>query len=193
MQREEDIKGLRNYLISIWSVFDPIYYYFTAKTNLSSKEGNIFRVRLTKYKGKNFVLSDGTKINKNDLLVKIHLHNSKLLKEFKNMKSELKKARMIYKYVRNSLPEMDHYIQNHPYSSKIKGIIGISTLYKGSEKLGFEVFDLSNPFYKWFKQIALLPIGMLSSEKITILTIWKTHKPSYLFMSTEKLSKMYKK
>ena len=88
---------------------------------------------------------------------------------------------------------MDHYIQNHPYSSKIKGIIGISTLYKGSEKLGFEVFDLSNPFYKWFKQIALLPIGMLSSEKTTILTIWKTHKPSYLFMSTEKLSKMYKK
>ena len=186
-------KDLRDYLISIWSAFDPIYYYFTSKTNLTSNEGNIFRVRLTKYKGKNFVLSDGTMINKNDLLVKIHLHNSKLLKEFITMKSELKKARMIYNYVKNSLPEMDLYIQNHHYSSKIKGIIGITTLYKGSEKLGFEVFELTNPIYKWFKQISLLPIGMLSSEKTALLTIWKTHKPSYLFMSTEKLSKMYKK
>jgi hypothetical protein len=184
---------LRNYLISIWSIFDPIYYLFTSKKNLTSHEGNIFRVRLTKYKGKNFVLSDGTMINKNDLLLKIHLHNIKLLKEFKNMKSELKKARMIYNYVKNSLPEMDRFIQNHQDSSKIKGIIGITTLYKGSEKLGFEVFDLTNPIYKWFKQITLLPIGMLSSEKISVITIWKTHKPSYLFMSTGKLSKMNKK
>ena len=109
------------------------------------------------------------------------------------MKSELKKARMIYHYVKNSLPEMDLYIQNHHYSSKIKGIIGITTLYKGSEKLGFEVFELTNPIYKRFKQISLLPIGMLSSKKTALLTIWKTHKPSYLFMSIEKLSKMYKK
>ena len=165
MQREEGYKRFEKLPYLYLECFDPIYYYFTAKTNLSSKEGNIFRVRLTKYKGKNFVLSDGTKINKNDLLVKIHLHNSKLLKEFKNMKSELKKARMIYNYVRNSLPEMDYYIQNHPYSSKIKGIIGISTLYKGSEKLGFEVFDLPIQFINGLNKLHYCRLACYPAKK----------------------------
>jgi hypothetical protein len=137
------------------------------------------------------VLSDGTQINKNDTLVKIHLHNVRLLKEFKNMNSEMKKAKMIYNYVKRSLPGIDFYIQNHPHSSEIKGIIGITTLNKGCERLGFEILDISHPIYKWFKQIAFLPIEMIFSHN-AFLHILKHHKPSYLLMSTDKLSNMYR-
>ena len=42
------------------------------------------------------LLSDGTQINTNDTLVKIHLHNVRLLKEIKNMNSKLKKAKVIF-------------------------------------------------------------------------------------------------
>ncbi|WP_428911492.1 YkoP family protein [Niallia sp. Krafla_26] len=183
---------MRDYIISVWSWMDPLYYHFTRLT-FPAKEGNIFRVRLTKYKGRNFVLSDGTEINKNDLLLKIHLHNIRLLKEFKSLTSELKKAKLIYNYVQRSMPEIDLYIQNHPKSNKIKGVIGITILNKGCERLGFEVFDLSHPVYRWFKQIAFLPIGILSSRNVSVSHILKNHKPSYLFMSTKKLSNMYRK
>jgi hypothetical protein len=182
---------MRDYFISIWGLIDPLYYHCTRLTNLPTKEDNIFRVRLTKYKGRNMVLSDGTQINKNDTLVKIHLHNVRLLKEIKNMNSELKKAKMIFNYVKRSLPGIDLYIQNHPHSSEIKGIIGITTLNKGSERLGFEVFEIAHPIYKWFKQIAFLPIDIISSQN-TFLHVLKTHKPSYLLMSTDKLSNMYR-
>lgn len=182
---------MRDNLIYIWGLIDPLYYHCTRLTYLPTREDNIFRVRLTKYKGRNIVLSDGTQINKNDTLVKIHLHNVRLLNEFKNLNSEMKKAKMIYSYVKRSLAGVDIYIQNHPHSSEIKGIIGITTLNKGCERLGFEVLGISHPIYKWFKRIAFLPIDMISSQN-SFLHILKHHKPSYLLMSTDKLSNMYR-
>lgn len=184
---------MRDYFISFWSLLDPIYFYCTRLTYLSSKKDNIFRVRLTKYKGSKIILSDGTQINKNDTLLKIHLHNVRLLKDLKSIKSEIKKARLIFNYVKSSLPEMEVYIRNHSYSSQIKGIIGITTLNKGCERLGFEVFDISHPIYRWFKQIAFLPIGILACKDSSVWYVLNEHKPSYIFMSTNKLSDLYRK
>lgn len=185
---------MRGYLISIWSLIDPLYYFCSHLIYLPSqeREGNIFRIKLTKYKGRNIVLSDGTQINRNDTLVKIHLHNVRLLKEIKDIKSELKKAKMIYRYVRKSLPGIEIYIRNNAHSDKIKGIIGITLLNKSCERLGFEIFNISNPIYKWFKQFAFLPIGILSSQNSSILSILNHQKPKYIFMSTNKLSNMYR-
>lgn len=155
-------------------------------------EGNIFRIRLTKYKGKNIVLSDGTKINKNDILVKIHLHNVRLLKELRNINSEIKRGKMIYRYVQKSLPEVENYIRNNEQYGKIKGIIGVTSLNKGCERLGFEIISISHPIYKWFKKFAFLPIEILSSHNSSIRYILKHHTPNYLFMSTSKLESIYR-
>lgn len=182
---------MRSYIISFWSLLDPFYFRCTRLSYLTPKEDTIFRVRVTKYKGRQIILSDGTRINKNDTLLKIHLHNVRLLKELKGINSEMKKARMIYNYVKRSLPYVEKFIRNHPYSHQIKGIIGITSLNKGSERLGFEVYDISNPFYWWFKQIAFLPISILAYSNINNAV--KGHNPSYLFMSTKKLSDLYQK
>ncbi len=184
---------MRGYLIAIWSFFDPYYYLCTRLTYLPSKEteGNIFRIRLTKYKGREIILSDGTKINKNDILVKIHLHNVKLLKELKDIKSEIKKIKMIYRYVQKSLPGVESYIRSCYRYDEIKGIIGITHLHKGSERLGFEMIDITNPIYKWFKRFAFLSIGFLSNPNSSILYIFMHQHPCYLFMSTSQLSKLH--
>ncbi|RKL67015.1 hypothetical protein CR203_10865 [Salipaludibacillus neizhouensis] len=185
---------MRSYLISIWSLIDPLYYFCTRLTFPPSKgrERNIFRIRLTKYKGKSIVLSDGTKINKNDTLVKIHFHNVRLLSELKDIKSEFKKAKIISSYVKKSLPGVEIYIQNYCNSDEIKGIIGITLLNKGCERLGFEIIDIKHPIYKLFKRLSFLPIGFLSSKNSSISHILMHQAPSYLFMSRIKLSNMYK-
>jgi hypothetical protein len=185
---------MRDYLISIWDFFDPIYFRCSRLTFPPAKEGkNIFRVRLTKYKGRRVVLSDGTEIHKNDTLVKVHLHNVRLLKELKNMNSEIKKAKLIYKYVQRSLPGIDSYIKNNKHAEVIKGIVGITSLNKGCERLGFEVFEISHPIYKWFKQFAFLPIEMLSRSKSSAMQTLKRYEPSYIFISAQKLSNLYKR
>lgn len=182
---------MRGYILSVWSILDPIYFLFTRLKYLPCNEmgRNIFRVRLTKYKGKLVILSDGTQINKNDTLLKIHLHNVRLLRELRDVKSEIRKGKIIYDYVLKSLPELHSYIKNHRSSEDIKGIIGISLLNKGCERLGFEIVQISHPFYRKLKWLSFIPIGMLASSSNKGL--FKHDPPSYLFMSKDKLADLY--
>ncbi|MBM7691173.1 hypothetical protein JOC77_000578 [Peribacillus deserti] len=186
---------MRGYFLTIWNILDPIYYRFTRLSYLLDchSSDNIFRVRLTRYKGKEVTLSDGTVIKKNDRLVKIHLHNVRLLTDLRHINTDIVKARIIYQSVKRSLPGIERYISNHKDSQDIKGIIGITSLNRACSRLGFDVKDISHPFYKWLKWATFLPIIILSSadflnNKKNVLKA----SPSYLFMSKEKLSKMYR-
>ena len=82
---------MRSCLLSIWYLLDPLYFFFTRLTLIDKRQSNVFRVRLTRYKGKEVILSDGTRI-KNDVLVKIHLHNVKLLKELQPIESAVRRG-----------------------------------------------------------------------------------------------------
>lgn len=182
---------MKGYILSMWNTLDPFYYSCSRLKHVSANGDNIFRIRLTKYKGREIVLSDGTHIKKNDTLVKIHLHNVRLLMELKDIRSEIKKAKIIYRYVQNSLPGVEQYIRKHFEAIDVKGIVGITSLNKGSERLGFEIIDILNPFYKWFKILSFLSIGILSHKNVTMGQVLKNQKPSYLFMSRGKLIQMY--
>ncbi len=73
---------------------------------------------------------------------------------------------------------------------KLKGIIGITMLDKGVERLGFDVITPVNPFYRFFKKVSHVPILYLTSKPVSL-----RHLPnsSYLFISKEKLQKTYQK
>ncbi|RBW68326.1 YkoP family protein [Bacillus taeanensis] len=183
---------MKDHLLTIWNILDPIYYMFTRLTYLDKGmdgKNNIFRVRLTRYRGRNVTLFDGTQIKKNDLLVKIHLHNVRLIHEMKHIKGEIRKGRFICKCVESSLPGLVTYINSHEKNGEIKGIVGITSLTTGSRRLGFESFYIINPFYKWFKSIAHLPICLLSS--VSSFSAIKKQFPKYLFMSKEMLLQKY--
>ncbi|WP_394138145.1 YkoP family protein [Cytobacillus oceanisediminis] len=184
---------VRSILLIVWGYLDPIYFPFTRLQYPASdqeREG-VFRVRLTKYKGKDLELSDGIIIRKNDLLLKIHLHNVKLLNEFNNIKSELSKGRGIFKRVKESMPVLTTFILKHPEEAKIKGIIGITLINKGFSPLGFECILPENKLYCWFKKTFQLPIFLLSCSKISVANV-KRHRTVYLMMSKEKLIEKYK-
>ncbi|PLS14659.1 hypothetical protein CVD28_26780 [Bacillus sp. M6-12] len=185
---------MRGYVLSVWNVLDPIYFKFTRLCYLPGldESENILRVRLTSYKGRDITLSDGTLIKKSDKLVKIHLHNARLLNEIKHINSELRRAKIVYERVRGSLPAIEAYIGNNRYANDIKGIIGITTLNKGCDRLGFEVFSIGHPVYKWLKWASFLPIMYLSVSKPSLNNFVKQGPPSYLFMSKEKLYQIYR-
>ncbi|EIJ78107.1 hypothetical protein PB1_11124 [Bacillus methanolicus PB1] len=186
--------GIRLSILSIWKIVDPIYFLFTRLQYIESSANKkaIFRVRLTKYKGKDVILSDGTTICKNDVLLKIHIHNVKLLSELLRMENHVIRARYLYKMVLNSMPLLAEYIHNHPEEQKIKGVIGITMINKGVRQLGFECFSPQNIFYKICKKTSLLPIFFLSTSSFSFSNV-KKHHLVYLMMSKEKLLKKYRK
>jgi hypothetical protein len=165
---------VRSYLLSFWNILDPLYYLITRLEYLDRHSG-ILRVRITKYKGNEVLLSDGTVIKKNDKLVKIHLHNVKLLSDLKSIPCSVRRGRIIFRKVHMSMPLITEYIHNHKESNKIKGVIGITMLYKGVEKLGFDTFQPCHPLYRLYKRITQAPLYILSAEHPKISKIPETY------------------
>ncbi len=183
---------LKHCFLQVWGICDHIYLLCTRLQCLEhiSNNYNILRVRLTHYKGHDVVLLDGTMIKKNDLLVKIHLHNVRLLKEMKCLDQSINKSIYLYKKVQQSLPDLAIFIIQHKQSDQIKGIIGITMIDKGFKRLGFEPASLSSLPYLWFKRLALYPIHFLSSSKPSTKRK-HTPTPQYLFMSKDGICKKY--
>lgn len=180
---------MKLFFLTIWSLWDPVYYFFTRLCYINRGSRNIFRIRLTRYKGREVELSDGTQIATNDLLVKLHLHNVILLKETLGM-NPIQRARYIKREVERSLPELADYIRGYSCYEEIKGIIGITFLNKGVHRLGFETVSIVNGFYKLYKFLTLLPILLLFSISPSVRELIH-HKPMYLFMTKQTLERKY--
>ncbi|WP_249310409.1 hypothetical protein [Bacillus sp. FJAT-49736] len=135
-------------------------------------------------------MSDGTEIGKNDCLLKIHLHNVRIIKEALTVKNPLQRSMVIYRMVEQSMPSLARFVYNHPKSEQIKGIIGITMINKGVAHLGFEKAAPNSRLYKLFKLFTQFPIYLLSATSISMRNI-KKQSPTYLFMSKEKLFQKY--
>lgn len=175
---------MRRILIAIWRFLDPFYYNISNLQYIKYGE-NIFRVKLTKYKGYPITLLDGTSIHKNDLLLKVHFHNVKLLTELQSIRGELQRGKAFYKQVKDSLPGLALYLKQHAMEKQIKGLIGITALDFGTKRLGFERFPIKNTYYKLYKKISFLTIYLLSSS---FHSKNQNHKePAYIFISKSTL------
>lgn len=178
---------VKSYFLFLWRLIDPIYYLCTRLTYTGD---SVFRVRLTRYRGKTVWLSDGCKIAKNDLLVKIHLHNVRIFKELYDVKNDLRKTRLLYRRVEQSLPSLAAYIEQHRRHEEIKGVIGITMIDRVCTRLGFERATISSRIYKRLKQIIQLPIYLITSPSPSLKQFKKQHL-NYLFMSKEFLLDTY--
>ncbi|WP_028784517.1 YkoP family protein [Thalassobacillus devorans] len=184
---------MRRYIVGLWTLFDPVYYRIArlryikpGNTNIH----NIFRVRIADYKGDMVILKDGTRIQKYDKVLKIHLHNIRLINEMRNMDNEVHKALHIYRCVRESLPELADYLHQHQQNSKITGVMGITAIHKGCHRLGFETAAITNPLYRFMKFFSFILISTLCMHPPS-LGYLKTHQPNYIFISKEQLQHRY--
>jgi hypothetical protein len=178
--------NMKSCMLLMWGLLDPVYYSFSRLKKVGNAAGgNILRVKLLRYRGAEMLLADGTCIHKGDLLVKIHLHNVRLLKKMLTMSGEVKRGKYVYRRVEASLPELGAYIRNHRKFEEIKAIIGVTMLNKGTDSLGFETHPIPGAFYRIFKWATQLPLYCLFvSEPIRSL---KKHSIQYIIMSKDTL------
>ncbi|MED4732464.1 YkoP family protein [Aneurinibacillus migulanus] len=178
-------------IMKVWSLVDKIYFYYSRLEYVNQAERNIFRVKLLTYRGKELLLSNGISIQTKDTLLKIHLHNCLLMNEMLHMENETKRALYVYKRVEESMPGLVDFIRNHPQGETIKGIIGITVLHRGVSRLGFEVKDIENGYYKKLKQLYMKPLFILCH--LNKQQGWKEKNlvPKFLIMSKEQLLSRY--
>lgn len=183
---------IRPLLLSLWWYLDPLYFRLSRLEYPGTGPGigSVFRVRLTRYKGSDVQLSDGTVIHKNDLLLKIHLHNVKILKRCPSNRHDLARGWDVFRQVKRSMPHLADYIRSHHKGRDIKGIVGITLLSKGFAPLGFECIAPASRMYACYKKISHLPIYFLSSTTFSLRS-FLSQRSVYLIMSSEKLLDQY--
>ncbi|MFA9559532.1 hypothetical protein ACERII_19665 [Evansella sp. AB-rgal1] len=179
---------MKGYLIDIWDDFDPVYQRIRRFSTITSKDNiPVFRVHVNKYRGPEQVLSDGSIITKGDYLVRIHLHNIRLLQHLSLIKSKTRRTMMLYQMVSEALPAIANYIRNHQLHDQIKAIWGVTMLNKLVGRLGFDTKPIPNLYYRLLKYSSQIPIHILSTGSFS--SIFEKRKVSYLFMSKDRLLK----
>lgn len=143
--------------LTAWRFWDSIYYRFTRLQYVDVENGNLFRVVVKPYRGETIITSDGVRLERGDLYAKLHLYNvgvACLLRQHvmnKGLGTGLAGELAILKKIRSSFPALSSFISDHPRSSEIKALMGITFLNRGVEKLGFESKELSNPLISQLK------------------------------------------
>nr|WP_139184959.1 MULTISPECIES: hypothetical protein [Aneurinibacillus] len=109
----------------------------------------------------------------------------------KNILNDTKRALYVYHRVQSSLPELAHFIFKHPQRDNIKGIIGITMLSRGVSRLGFEVKDIQNRYYRNMKQLYMKPMFILCHPDKKGVFRQKNPVPKFLLMSKEQIFNKY--
>ncbi len=137
----------------------------------------LFCFRLRRYRGRPLILSDGTTIQPRDPIAELHLNN-KVLKEITSTgKSPERIALLTLKELKRSLPALAQWVHSKPHGKNIRAVVGLTMLYRGTERLGFSVFEppaVIKGLAKWYQ-------GWL-------LTLYHTEGRLRLHRNKEKLS-----
>lgn len=148
---------MNSFILRLWGLWDPIYYYFS-RLQYVDRRNNLFRVVLLPYWDEiPLYTRSGDKIEKGDLIIKIHIHNYKLAKMIYGRKNANTLGLILLREIRSSLPGLARFILASPFQEKIKGLVGTTFLYRGAENLGFTIVEppqtlrmkIKNIYLRW--------------------------------------------
>ncbi|WP_350344471.1 hypothetical protein PRVXT_000887 [Proteinivorax tanatarense] len=178
---------MKKFVINVWGKLDIYYAKLMGLYSIKKNgEDSIIRARFVKHWGSDITLKDGTIIKKNDLLLKIHIHNVKFIKELSTINSPIRKGMHAYKEVEQAMPGLADFIESHPKCETIKAVVGVTMLTKGTYRLGFEEKIITNVCYRWMKYLSQVPIYYLSNGCIN-KKMFQKNRVKFLLQSKESI------
>jgi len=145
------------------------------------------------YRGPTLVLSDGTKIERGDLILNLHFNNEMMMRMAKEANGMTQLAVQLVRSGSAFLPFLARRLEHDPQLQKVKALYGVSLLYRGTRQFGFDVFDLPDGFFRSFAGVYLRlmmavihPDGKERIERRTQLLV-----PKIVAMSREQFVSRY--
>jgi peptidoglycan-N-acetylglucosamine deacetylase len=136
----------KQFLVYLWMKWEALIHTLFAIKPLDQKD-SFFYVRVRKYYGKTLHLSDGKRIEKGDKVVELHFNNEFLAQMVSTCSTPIQLAVQMVRLTEQFLPQLLAFILQHPEGGSIKGLYGISVIYRGSRQLGFTVQDVPNRLF----------------------------------------------
>lgn len=150
-------------------------------------------VRVRTYWGKPIQLLDGEIIKRGDRVLELHLNNEMLFRMGTNSRSSIHLAIQMIRTTEQLLPKTLSFILNHPKYEEIKGIYGITMIYRGTKQLGFTVTDLPRGLFFFLTKIylRLLLLVVHPQGKQRLQTKGELLIPKIIAISTKEFMRRY--
>src|SRR5690606_15313528 len=174
-------------LVAIWMVWEKLYHLIFRLRPLG--DGSSFHYRITRYMGRDLPLENGGVLRRGDKVIEMHFDNRMLFRLSAASKSEIHTALRLIRVGEEMLPQLAAEYERMPDRESIRGVFGITLIHKGTEALGFRVFDLESGWARrlfGFYQHLLIAVfrskGARRTERFKL-------EPKIVFMPVEELLK----
>ena len=174
-------------LVAVWMVWEKLYHLIFRLRPLG--DGSSFHYRITRYMGRDLPLENGNVLRRGDKVIEMHFDNRMLFRLSAVSKSEIHTALRLIRVGEGMLPQLAAEYERMPDREGIRGVFGITLIYKGTEALGFRVFDLDRGWVRRLFSIYLhLLIAVFRSKGARRTERFKL-EPKIVFMPVEDLLK----
>lgn len=181
-------------LLTMWRIWDVIYFHCTRLKYVDKQNHNIFRVVVKKYRGKPLTVGEHTVVSPGDLYVKLHIYNFQLANDLRGVTGDTRLGLHALREVRQSLPALARLIVEDPNEARIKAVIGTTILYRGARPLGFHIQSIESTTFRWFKTFFFrLILSLCHPAGISRIRSGSSDKlmAKHVFMSKEALLQRY--
>jgi len=148
----------KRFTVKLWLSYEKLVHKVLRLKTVKGYNKPFFHYRFIKHSGEVLQLSDGQSINKGDLVAELHFDNNQLSSIAFQSKSMLTTALRLIKETERNLPFLAYELQNHPRYNEVKGIVGITMINRGADRLGFEIYDIKSG---WFSKLTKTYLGLL--------------------------------
>ena len=177
--------------IPVWSFADRVIRLVAGITDTNAEQ-SFFRIARRCYRGKNWLLSDGTLMEKGDLYMEIHINNEYLRQKIGENATIEHMTVTAMQEIHNAIPELAGIMMNDPAYHEAKMLLGITLLHRGGKRFGFTSYEIKPD---WLRRLIELYEGF-------ILTLFypssnSSHRkkltPKYIVITRSQLLKDCKK
>ena len=148
----KSIKGFRKIILVIYSGWERLYY--RINNVQAENKDDLLYIRPMLYKGPPIQLDDGTVIEKGDQVLQLHFNNRILVETSLSSKNTMHMITTLLRMMKTTLKRLGEKVSSESYAS-VKGLYGVSLMYRGATQFGFSVIDMPKGFGKKYQYFYL--------------------------------------
>lgn len=195
MQRREPHSAsaaMKRFIVALWMKWEK-FFKILFHVKPIDPDNKFLSIRLRAYHGPTIQLADGEEIRKGDRIAELHLDNELLFKLGSGARSSMQLAIQMLRATEQLLPKISHLLIANPAFRDVKGLYGISIIHRGTQKLGFTVFDLRKGIFSFLTKYYLRLLMMIihPEGKKRLKTRSEMMMPKIIAMSTKELLARY--
>ncbi len=128
------------------SVYDWAYRWLRGLTDPAAAAGPVLRVRVTRYRGRPFTLSDATEISPGDLIGEFHLDNERVASLHDDGGRSPWTGLAFRRVFHASLEALALQALGSPRYAGVHAVTATTIFHQGTQRMGFDIRPLSRPF-----------------------------------------------